>query len=173
MCVSPRIKWNVAPTLLTFVYFKLSNVPIYVYCDKGQTGPFSRTGQIIKYYRGMFSQMVSSSFVHCQRPHLYHLQDSDAAPRPEGVHPPVFSALRQSRVVSSTSEEEEALTEKFLKINCKYITDGKVRYNITYRPIDDYRHIVHSVFSPSCHIQITTNCCWLKNELSSTTNCQI
>uniref|UniRef100_A0A671VDR8 Oxidation resistance 1b n=1 Tax=Sparus aurata TaxID=8175 RepID=A0A671VDR8_SPAAU len=51
--------------------------------------------------------------------------DSDAAPRPEGVHPPVFSALRQSRVVSSTSEEEEALTEKFLKINCKYITDGK------------------------------------------------
>uniref|UniRef100_H3CS02 Oxidation resistance protein 1 n=1 Tax=Tetraodon nigroviridis TaxID=99883 RepID=H3CS02_TETNG len=39
--------------------------------------------------------------------------------------PPVFPALRQSRVVSSTSEEEEALTEKFLKINCKYITDGK------------------------------------------------
>uniref|UniRef100_A0A669F7N0 Oxidation resistance protein 1 n=1 Tax=Oreochromis niloticus TaxID=8128 RepID=A0A669F7N0_ORENI len=37
----------------------------------------------------------------------------------------LFSALRQSRVVSSTSEEEEALTEKFLKINCKYITDGK------------------------------------------------
>lgn len=29
-------------------------------------------------------------------------------------------------MVSSTSEEEEALTEKFLKINCKYITDGKV-----------------------------------------------
>ncbi|KAM4581302.1 oxidation resistance protein 1a isoform 2-T3 [Odontesthes bonariensis] len=51
--------------------------------------------------------------------------DSDAPPRPEGVHPPVFSALRQSRVVSSTSVEEEALTEKFLKINCKYITDGK------------------------------------------------
>lgn len=121
----------------------------------------------------MFSKMVSSSFVHCQHPHLYHLQDSDAAPRPEGVHPPVFSALRQSRVVSSTSEEEEALTEKFLKINCKYITDGKVIYSIKYRPIDDYRHIVHSVFSPSCHIQITTNCCWLKNELSSTTNCQI
>uniref|UniRef100_A0A8D3ACL7 Oxidation resistance protein 1 n=1 Tax=Scophthalmus maximus TaxID=52904 RepID=A0A8D3ACL7_SCOMX len=41
------------------------------------------------------------------------------------AHPPVFSTLRQSRVVSSTSEEEEALTEKFLKINCKYITDGK------------------------------------------------
>ncbi|CAM9317130.1 unnamed protein product, partial [Lampetra planeri] len=39
--------------------------------------------------------------------------------------PPVFSALRHSRAVSSTSEEEEALTEKFLKINCKYITDGK------------------------------------------------
>uniref|UniRef100_A0A8C3ADT5 Oxidation resistance protein 1 n=1 Tax=Cyclopterus lumpus TaxID=8103 RepID=A0A8C3ADT5_CYCLU len=50
--------------------------------------------------------------------------DSDGPPRPEGVHPPVFSALRQSRVVSSTSQEEEALTEKFLKINCKYITGG-------------------------------------------------
>ncbi|KAJ8353796.1 hypothetical protein SKAU_G00213630 [Synaphobranchus kaupii] len=33
--------------------------------------------------------------------------------------------LRPARVVSSTSEEEEALTEKFLKINCKYITEGK------------------------------------------------
>jgi len=33
--------------------------------------------------------------------------------------------------VSSTSEEEEALTEKFLKINCKYITDGKVRHLLT------------------------------------------
>uniref|UniRef100_A0AAQ6APN6 TLDc domain-containing protein n=1 Tax=Amphiprion ocellaris TaxID=80972 RepID=A0AAQ6APN6_AMPOC len=51
--------------------------------------------------------------------------DSDGPPKPEGVHPPLFSALRQSRVVSSTSEEEEALTEKFLKINCKYITNGK------------------------------------------------
>uniref|UniRef100_A0A3Q4GIH4 Oxidation resistance 1b n=1 Tax=Neolamprologus brichardi TaxID=32507 RepID=A0A3Q4GIH4_NEOBR len=51
--------------------------------------------------------------------------DSDGPPKPEAIHPPVFSALRQSRVVSSTSEEEEALTEKFLKINCKYITDGK------------------------------------------------
>lgn len=50
--------------------------------------------------------------------------ESDVPPRPEAIHPPVFSALRQSRVVSSTSEEEEALTEKFLKINCKYITDG-------------------------------------------------
>ncbi|XP_031642823.1 oxidation resistance protein 1 isoform X6 [Oncorhynchus kisutch] len=54
--------------------------------------------------------------------------ESDGAPRPEAHHhhhAPVFSALRQARVVSSTSEEEEALTEKFLKINCKYITDGK------------------------------------------------
>ncbi|XP_029957781.1 oxidation resistance protein 1a isoform X2 [Salarias fasciatus] len=56
---------------------------------------------------------------------LEKVTDSDGPPRPEGVHPPVFSNLRQSRVVSSTSEEEEALTEKFLKINCKYITDGK------------------------------------------------
>ncbi|XP_057689139.1 oxidation resistance protein 1a isoform X2 [Corythoichthys intestinalis] len=52
-------------------------------------------------------------------------KDSDGPARPEAVLPPVFSALRQARVVSSTSEEEEALTEKFLKINCKYITDGK------------------------------------------------
>ncbi|XP_056236053.1 oxidation resistance protein 1a isoform X5 [Seriola aureovittata] len=56
---------------------------------------------------------------------LEKVTDSDGPPKPEAVHPPVFSALRQSRVVSSTSEEEEALTEKFLKINCKYITDGK------------------------------------------------
>ncbi|XP_062841990.1 oxidation resistance protein 1a isoform X2 [Trichomycterus rosablanca] len=54
-------------------------------------------------------------------------KDSDGAPRSDAPvsAPPVFSALRHSRVVSSTSEEEEALTEKFLKINCKYITDGK------------------------------------------------
>ncbi|XP_052389660.1 oxidation resistance protein 1 isoform X2 [Carassius gibelio] len=32
---------------------------------------------------------------------------------------------RPARVVSSTSEEEEALTEKFIKMNCKYISDGK------------------------------------------------
>ncbi|XP_034029701.1 oxidation resistance protein 1a isoform X2 [Thalassophryne amazonica] len=56
---------------------------------------------------------------------LDRVTDSDGTPRPESIHPPVFSALRHSRVVSSTSEEEEALTERFLKINCKYITDGK------------------------------------------------
>uniref|UniRef100_A0A8C4Z2X3 Oxidation resistance protein 1 n=1 Tax=Gadus morhua TaxID=8049 RepID=A0A8C4Z2X3_GADMO len=60
---------------------------------------------------------------------LEKVTDSDGPPRPEGVHPPVFSALRHGRVVSSTSEEEEALTEKFLKINCKYITDGKGAVN--------------------------------------------
>lgn len=53
-------------------------------------------------------------------------QDSDGPSRQDSVQPPVFPALRHSRAVSSTSEEEEALTEKFLKINCKYITDGKV-----------------------------------------------
>ncbi|XP_077382219.1 oxidation resistance protein 1a isoform X4 [Festucalex cinctus] len=56
---------------------------------------------------------------------LEKVTDSDGPSRPEAVLPPVFTALRQTRVVSSTSEEEEALTEKFLKINCKYITDGK------------------------------------------------
>ncbi|XP_030645613.1 oxidation resistance protein 1b [Chanos chanos] len=51
--------------------------------------------------------------------------DSDDAHRrlamPSLAHP----LPRPARIVSSTSEEEEALTEKFLKINCKYITDGK------------------------------------------------
>ncbi|XP_057590782.1 oxidation resistance protein 1 isoform X2 [Hippopotamus amphibius kiboko] len=36
-----------------------------------------------------------------------------------------FTGIRPARVVSSTSEEEEAFTEKFLKINCRYITSGK------------------------------------------------
>lgn len=63
----------------------------------------------------------------CNLSHLCpFFQDSNAPPRSDAPAPPVFSALRPSRVVSSTSEEEEALTEKFLKINCKYITDGKV-----------------------------------------------
>ncbi|XP_059103520.1 oxidation resistance protein 1 isoform X4 [Peromyscus eremicus] len=45
---------------------------------------------------------------------------------PKEVHPlSSVSSIRPSRVVSSTSEEEEAFTEKFLKINCKYITNGK------------------------------------------------
>ena len=52
---------------------------------------------------------------------------------PDVVHPKeatpssAFTAIRPARVVSSTSEEEEAFTEEFLKINCKYITSGKVR----------------------------------------------
>ncbi|XP_047580253.1 oxidation resistance protein 1 isoform X7 [Lutra lutra] len=50
---------------------------------------------------------------------------------PDVVHPKeatplsTFTGIRPARVVSSTSEEEEAFTEKFLKINCKYITSGK------------------------------------------------
>ncbi|XP_043339313.1 oxidation resistance protein 1 isoform X3 [Cervus elaphus] len=50
---------------------------------------------------------------------------------PDVVHPKeatpssAFTAIRPARVVSSTSEEEEAFTEKFLKINCRYITSGK------------------------------------------------
>ncbi|EAW91905.1 oxidation resistance 1, isoform CRA_c [Homo sapiens] len=52
------------------------------------------------------------------------------SPNPD-VHPTeatpssTFTGIRPARVVSSTSEEEEAFTEKFLKINCKYITSGK------------------------------------------------
>ncbi|XP_034553794.1 oxidation resistance protein 1a isoform X2 [Notolabrus celidotus] len=52
-------------------------------------------------------------------------KDSQTPNKPGGFHAPVFSSVSHSRVVSSTSEEEEALTEKFLKINCKYITEGK------------------------------------------------
>ncbi|KAI3361451.1 hypothetical protein L3Q82_013619, partial [Scortum barcoo] len=68
---------------------------------------------------------VSKTFKDTDKLWVTSNEEPDGPPRPEAVHPPVFSALRQSRVVSSTSEEEEALTEKFLKINCKYITDGQ------------------------------------------------
>ncbi|XP_036411353.1 oxidation resistance protein 1-like isoform X1 [Megalops cyprinoides] len=51
--------------------------------------------------------------------------DSEGVPRKEATPSPAPLLPRPVRVVSSTSEEEEALTEKFLKINCKYITDGK------------------------------------------------
>ncbi|KAJ8334454.1 hypothetical protein SKAU_G00400930 [Synaphobranchus kaupii] len=51
--------------------------------------------------------------------------DSDSIPRRQVAPSPALLLPRPVRVVSSTSEEEEALTEKFLKINCKYITDGK------------------------------------------------
>ncbi|KAM8785496.1 oxidation resistance protein 1 isoform 3-T3 [Rhynchonycteris naso] len=55
----------------------------------------------------------------------------DKTTNPDVVHPKettpssAFTGIRPARVVSSTSEEEEAFTEKFLKINCKYITRGK------------------------------------------------
>ncbi|XP_062935386.1 oxidation resistance protein 1 isoform X4 [Cynocephalus volans] len=55
----------------------------------------------------------------------------DKTTNPDVVHPKeaiassTFTGIRPARVVSSTSEEEEAFTEKFLKINCKYITSGK------------------------------------------------
>ncbi|KAF7247008.1 Oxidation resistance protein 1 [Varanus komodoensis] len=52
----------------------------------------------------------------------------------DGVHCKEATAtsnifVRPTRVVSSTSEEEEAFTEKFLKINCKYITNSKGTVN--------------------------------------------
>ncbi|XP_073925143.1 oxidation resistance protein 1 isoform X5 [Castor canadensis] len=55
----------------------------------------------------------------------------DKTTNPDVVHPKeatplsTFTGIRPARVVYSTSEEEEAFTEKFLKINCKYITNGK------------------------------------------------
>eukprot|EP00079_Xenopus_tropicalis_P026009 XP_012819677.1 PREDICTED: oxidation resistance protein 1 isoform X2 [Xenopus tropicalis] len=55
--------------------------------------------------------------------------DTERMPYKEITSSPAYSAIRPSRVVSSTSEEEEAFTEKFLKINCKYITDGKGTVN--------------------------------------------
>ncbi|XP_019606152.1 oxidation resistance protein 1 isoform X4 [Rhinolophus sinicus] len=55
----------------------------------------------------------------------------DKNANPDVVHPKeatpssTFTGIRPARIVSSTSEEEEAFTEKFLKINCKYITSDK------------------------------------------------
>ncbi|XP_070796479.1 oxidation resistance protein 1 [Pituophis catenifer annectens] len=51
--------------------------------------------------------------------------DSDGAQKKETTAIPAHPCVRPTRVVSSTSEEEEAFTEKFLKINCKYITSNK------------------------------------------------
>ncbi|XP_013923146.1 PREDICTED: oxidation resistance protein 1 isoform X1 [Thamnophis sirtalis] len=51
--------------------------------------------------------------------------DSDGAQKKETAAIPAYPCVRSTRVVSSTSEEEEAFTEKFLKINCKYITSNK------------------------------------------------
>ncbi|KAJ8291066.1 hypothetical protein GJAV_G00020990 [Gymnothorax javanicus] len=57
---------------------------------------------------------------------LEKVTNSDGAPPPPTESQgPACLGLRPARVVSSTSEEEEALTERFLKINCKYITEGK------------------------------------------------
>ncbi|XP_068788939.1 oxidation resistance protein 1 isoform X19 [Struthio camelus] len=55
--------------------------------------------------------------------------DPDGVQRKESAASPAHSCVRPTRVVSSTSEEEEAFTEKFLKINCKYITNGKGTVN--------------------------------------------
>ncbi|KAM9626311.1 oxidation resistance protein 1 isoform 7-T7 [Trichechus inunguis] len=49
----------------------------------------------------------------------------DVIHQKEATPSSTFTGIRPTRVVSSTSEEEEAFTEKFLKINCKYITSGK------------------------------------------------
>ncbi|OXB66667.1 hypothetical protein ASZ78_014233 [Callipepla squamata] len=57
------------------------------------------------------------------------VNDPDGVQRKESVASPAHPCVRTTRVVSSTSEEEEAFTEKFLKINCKYITNGKGTVN--------------------------------------------
>ncbi|XP_030906496.1 oxidation resistance protein 1 isoform X6 [Melopsittacus undulatus] len=57
------------------------------------------------------------------------VNDPDGVQRKESAASPAHPCVRPTRVVSSTSEEEEAFTEKFLKINCKYITDGKGTVN--------------------------------------------
>ncbi|XP_030409558.1 oxidation resistance protein 1 isoform X3 [Gopherus evgoodei] len=51
--------------------------------------------------------------------------DPDGLQRKEAAASPAYACFHPARVVSSTSEEEEAFTEKFLKINCKYMTYGK------------------------------------------------
>ncbi|XP_056679171.1 oxidation resistance protein 1 isoform X4 [Monodelphis domestica] len=50
---------------------------------------------------------------------------TDSVQQNEATSPAVCTDTHPARIVSSTSEEEEAFTEKFLKINCKYITHGK------------------------------------------------
>ncbi|NXG76614.1 OXR1 protein, partial [Baryphthengus martii] len=55
--------------------------------------------------------------------------DPDGVQQKESTASPAHTCVRPTRVVSSTSEEEEAFTEKFLKINCKYITNGKGTVN--------------------------------------------
>ncbi|KAM6276004.1 oxidation resistance protein 1 isoform 7-T8 [Spheniscus humboldti] len=57
------------------------------------------------------------------------VNDPDGLQRKESAASPAHACVRPTRVVSSTSEEEEAFTEKFLKINCKYITNGKGTVN--------------------------------------------
>ncbi|XP_032876165.1 oxidation resistance protein 1 isoform X2 [Amblyraja radiata] len=51
--------------------------------------------------------------------------DVDNVQRKDSTASPTHSCIRPARVVSSTSEEEEAFTEKFLKITCRYITHDK------------------------------------------------
>ncbi|KAM9278767.1 oxidation resistance protein 1 isoform 2-T2 [Cariama cristata] len=57
------------------------------------------------------------------------VNDPDGVQQKESAASPAHACVRTTRVVSSTSEEEEAFTEKFLKINCKYITNGKGTVN--------------------------------------------
>nr|XP_021154167.1 oxidation resistance protein 1 isoform X7 [Columba livia] len=57
------------------------------------------------------------------------VNDPDGVQQKESAASPAHACVRPTRVVSSTSEEEEAFTEKFLKINCKYITNGKGTVN--------------------------------------------
>ncbi|XP_037748061.1 oxidation resistance protein 1 isoform X6 [Chelonia mydas] len=57
------------------------------------------------------------------------VNDPDGLQRNEAATSPAYACFRPARVVSSTSEEEEAFTEKFLKINCKYMTYGKGSVN--------------------------------------------
>ncbi|XP_074919286.1 oxidation resistance protein 1 isoform X2 [Chelonoidis abingdonii] len=57
------------------------------------------------------------------------VSDPGGLQRKEAGASPGYACFRPARVVSSTSEEEEAFTEKFLKINCKYMTYGKGAVN--------------------------------------------
>uniref|UniRef100_A0A6G1S0T3 Oxidation resistance protein 1 n=1 Tax=Hypotaenidia okinawae TaxID=2861861 RepID=A0A6G1S0T3_9GRUI len=57
------------------------------------------------------------------------VNDPDGVQQKEPAASTAHACVRPTRVVSSTSEEEEAFTEKFLKINCKYITNGKGTVN--------------------------------------------
>ncbi|XP_072269340.1 oxidation resistance protein 1 [Pyxicephalus adspersus] len=102
---------QVTPSIDFYSYFQLLYVPDPDYISSVESSPSLSP---ISPLSPTSSEVEFEKTIDPQGPHH---RDSTSSP--------AYSSIRPSRVVSSTSEEEEAFTEKFLKINCKYITDGK------------------------------------------------